>query len=131
MFNQQKYINSFIKENYKTIKLRIRYDDKLVINKLSETDNVNKYLISLILKDVYENPSYHFLNDDVEIDFSLSPVMKKLVDKAEDADLLNDYGLYMNIAYAIDSQAKKETKQHVITESQWNKLTRRYCLWNK
>ena len=31
MFDQQKYINSFIKDNYRTIKLRIRNDDKLIM----------------------------------------------------------------------------------------------------
>ena len=36
MFNQQKYINSFIKDNYRTIKLRIRNDDKLLINKINK-----------------------------------------------------------------------------------------------
>ena len=48
--------------------------------------------------------------------------------KAEEADLLDDYGLYMNIADAIDSQGKKETSNHIITETEWKMLTRRYCL---
>ena len=34
--------------------------------------------------------------------------MQDLVVKAEKADILEDYGLYMNVADAIDSQAKKE-----------------------
>ena len=45
MFNQQEYINDFIKNNYKTIKLRIRNDDKLLLNKINSVDNINKYLI--------------------------------------------------------------------------------------
>ena len=42
MFNQQKYINSFIKDNYKELKIRIRKDDKLLMSKLNEVDNITK-----------------------------------------------------------------------------------------
>ena len=128
MFDQQEYINSFIKDNYKIIKVRIRKDDRLLLSKLSEVDNVNKYISSLILDDIYRNRVYRFINNDVEIDFELSKTMQYLVDEAEKADILNDYGLYMNVADAIDSQGKKETSQHIIRESSWKKLTRRYCI---
>lgn len=131
MFNQQKYINDFIKDNYKTLKVRIRKDDKLLITKLLEVDNINKYISSLILDDIYRNRVYHFINNDIDIDFKLSKTMQDLVGEAEKADILNDYGLYMNIADAIDSQGKKETSHHIIRESQWKKLTKRYCLWFK
>ena len=128
MFNQQEYINNFIKDNYKTLKIRIRKDDTLLMNKISTVDNVNKYICLLILEDIYRNRSYHYINNDVEIDFELSKTMQSLVDEAEKADILEDYGLYMNIAYAIDSQGKKETAHHQLRESEWKKLTRRYCL---
>lgn len=128
MFDQQKYINDFIKENYKELKIRIRRDDKLILNKLSEVDNITKYITSLITEDIYRHHKYHFINNDIKIDFSLSKTMQALVDEAEKADILNDYGLYMNIADAIDSQGKKETTHHVLRESEWKKLTRRYCL---
>ena len=128
MFNQQKYINSFIKDNYKEIKIRIRKDDKLLLNKLAEVDNVTKYISSLIVEDIYRNREYHFINNDIMIDFPLSKTMQDLIDEAEKADILNDYGLYMNIADAIDSQGKKETTHHLLRESEWKKLTRRYCL---
>lgn len=131
MFDQQEYINGFIKNNYKSIKVRIRKDDRLLLSKLSEVDNVNKYISSLILEDIYRNREYRFINNDVAIDFELSKTMQYLVDEAEKADILNDYGLYMNIADAIDSQGKKETSQHIIRESDWKRLTRRYCLWLK
>lgn len=52
--------------------------------------------------------------------------MADLVKKAEDADLLEDYGLYMNLADAIDSQGKKEATHHLITEKEWRKLVSRY-----
>ena len=131
MFNQQNYINEYIKNSYKTIKLRVRKDDKLLLDKISEVDNINKYIIDLILDDIYRNRTYHFINNNIDIDFEMSKTMRDLVNEAEKADILNDYGLYMNIADAIDSQGKKEASHHIISESQWKRLTRRYCLWQK
>ena len=128
MFNQQEYINSFIKNTYKTVKLRIRNDDKILINKINSVDNINQYLIGLITKDIYDNRKYNYINNDIKIDFELSHAMQDLVDKAEKADILEDYGLYMNLADAIDSQAKKEVNRHLITEAEWRKLVRRYEL---
>ena len=128
MFNQQEYVNTFIRNNYKTIKLRVRNDNKVVINQIKKVDNINRYLIELIIKDIYANRSYNYINNDVKIDFELSNTMKDLVDKAEEADLLGDYGLYMNLADAIDSQGKKETSNHLISETEWKKLVRRYTL---
>ena len=127
MFNQQKYINDFIKNTYKTVKLRIRYDDKIIINKINSVDN-NQYLIGLITKDIYENRKYNYINNDIKIDFELSHTMQDLVEQAEKADILEDYGLYMNLAYAIDSQAKKEVSRHLLTEREWRMLSRRYEL---
>ena len=83
-----------------------------------------KKINELILQN--DNRKYNFINDDVKIDFELSKTMKDLVDKCEKADLINDYGLYMNVADAIDSQGKKETTHHIITETEWKKLVRRY-----
>lgn len=128
MFDQQKYINSYIKDNYRTIKLRIRNDDKVLINKINNVDNINKYILELIKKDILENRIYNYIDSKIEIDFELSITMEDLVNKAEEADLLDDYGLYMNLADAIDSQGKKEVSNHVITETEWKRLTRRYCL---
>lgn len=128
MFNQQKYINEFIKENYKTIKVRVKKSDELILHKISNVENVNKYIVSLILADIYNNRQYHYINNEVAIDFDVSKTLKDLIEKAEKADLLEDYGLYMNIADAIDSEGKKETTHHQLKESEWRKLTRRYCL---
>ncbi len=126
MFNQKEYINSYLKDNYKTIKVRIRNDDKVLINKLNNCNNINKYILELIKKDIYENRKYNFINNEITIDFELTKTMSDLVKKAEDADILNDYGLYMNIADAIDSEGKKETTHHIISETEWRKLVRRY-----
>ena len=125
MFNQQAYINSFIKNNYRTIKIRIRNDDKVLINKINSVDN---YILNLINKDVRENRKYNYIDDSIDINFELSNTMRNLVEMAEEADLLEDYGAYMNIVDAIDSQAKKETSKHMIGEIEWKKLIRRYCL---
>ncbi len=128
MFDQQAYINSYLKDKYKTIKVRVRNDDAVLINKISHVDNVNKYILDLIKKDIYENRKYNFINNEVKIDFELTPTMSDLVKKAEDADILDDYGLYMNLADAIDSQGKKEATHHIISETEWRTLTRRYIL---
>ena len=128
MFNQKNYINNYIKKSYKSIKVRIRKDNALLINKIESVENVNQYIVDLILKDIYENRVYNFINNNILIDFDLSPKIEKLIKEAEEADLMNDYGLYMNLAYAIDAQAKKEVSHHELKESQWNKLIMRYCL---
>ena len=128
MFDQQKYINSYVKENYKSLKIRIRKDDKLIMKKLSNVKNVNQYISSLIMKDIYEGRKFNFIDDKIKINFKLSKTMKDLVDRAEKADILEDYGLYMNLADAIDSQGKLETTHHEMREIEWIKLTQRYCL---
>ncbi len=126
MFDKQAYINSYLKDKYKIIKIRVRNDDAVLINKISQVDNVNKYILDLIKKDIYENRKYNYINNEVQIDFELTPTMSDLVKKAEDADILNDYGLYMNLADAIDSQGKKEATHHIISETEWRTMTRRY-----
>lgn len=128
MFRQQHYINSYIKENYKSIKLRIKKDDLIILEKLKNVPNVNQYLLDLIRKDINENRKYNFINNNVTIDFELTNTMKNLIYKAGESDFLNDYGLYMNYVYAIDSQAKKEVTRHIISESNWQKLLKRYPL---
>ena len=128
MFNQQEYINTYLKDNYKTIKVRVRNDDKVLINKINNCDNINKYILELIKKDIYENRKYNYINNEVEIDFDLTPTMSDLVKKAEEADILEDYGLYMNLADAIDSEGKKEATHYIISEIEWRKLVRRYVI---
>lgn len=128
MFEQNKYVNKYVKENYRTIKFRVRRDDKLVSYKLENTENINRYIYNLIIKDINDNRIYNYINDSIDINFELSKPMQKLIKDAEIADYLNDYGQYMNYAYAIDTRAKNETNKHMLTEGQWNRLTKRYCL---
>ena len=61
MFDQQNYINNYIKNSYESIKVRLRKDNALLINKIESVDNVNQYVIDLILKDIYENRVYNFI----------------------------------------------------------------------
>ena len=114
IFDQQNYINNYIKNSYESIKVRLRKDNVLLINKIESVDNVNQYVIDLILKDIYENRVYNFINNDILID--LSPKIEKLIKETEEADLLNDYGLYMNLAYAIEAEAKKEVSHYDLKE---------------
>ena len=116
IFDQQNYINNYIKNSYESIKVRLRKDNVLLINKIESVDNVNQYIIDLILKDIYENRVYNFINNNILIDFDLSPKIEKLIKEIEEADLLNDYGLYMNLAYAIDAEAKKEVSHYDLKE---------------
>ena len=85
-------------------------------------------MIELITKDIFDNRKYNYINNDIKIDFELSHTMQDLVEQAEKVDILEDYGLYMNLAYAIDARAKREVNRHLITEPEWRKLIRRYEL---
>ena len=126
MFNQQEYVNRFIKDHYRTFKVRVDKTDRVVLERLAKEENVNQYLLALIRADIQSRRTYPFIDPSVIIDFPLSKTMQELVQEAEKADTLEDYGLYMNLSDAIDSQAKKETAHHLMSESQWKKLTRRY-----
>ena len=53
IFDQQNYINNYIKNSYESIKERLRKDNALLINKIESVDNVNQYVIDLILKNIY------------------------------------------------------------------------------
>lgn len=79
MFNQRKYINSYIKDNYHSIKLRIRNDDIIINNIINNVDNINKYILELIRKDVLENRTYNYISNEIEIDFELSITMTDLI----------------------------------------------------
>ena len=102
--------------------------DPNVKSKIKNVENINRYIYDLIIKDIYQNRVYHYIDNNVTIDFELSKTMKDLVDKAEYADMIDDYGLYMNLADAIDAQGKKETNNRTITETEWKRLVRRYAV---
>ena len=54
-FNQTEYIKQYEKENYKHYHIKVRLDDKEVINKLNEVESKNGYIIDLIKKDIKKN----------------------------------------------------------------------------
>ena len=128
MFDQKSYVNEFIKDHYRTYKVRVNKNDDVLLHALEKTPHVNQYILALIREDIQRNRTYPFIDNSVVIDFELSPTMQDLVEEAEKADILNDYDLYMNLADAIDSQGKKETAHHLLRETQWKMLTRRYHL---
>ena len=99
-----------------------------ILNAMKNEGADKSLILELIKKDILENRIYNYIDNEIEIDFELSITMEDLVNKAEEADLLDDYGLYMNLADAIDSQGKKEVTNHIITENEWRRLARRYCL---
>lgn len=128
MFDQKSYVNQFIKDHYRTFKVRVGKADEVVLDRLAREPNINQYVLSLIREDIQKNRTYPFIENAITIDFPLSKTMEDLVESAEKADILGDYGLYMNLADAIDSQAKKEVTHHLLRESEWKLLTRRYHL---
>lgn len=128
MFDQRKYVNQYIKDTYKSYKLRVRRDDSEVIEKLTGKENLNSYILELIRKDIEASKKWNYINDDVKIDFDLPKGMDELVKEAERGDREEDYGLYMNYAYAIDTRAKNEVSRGRLTDAQWDILCRRFPL---
>ena len=126
MFDQKRYVNEFIKDHYRAFKIRVRNEDEVMLRHLEGVPNLNAYILKLVEEDIRRSRTYPFIDPAVSIDFALSRTMQELVDAAEKADILGDYGLYMNLADAIDSQGKKETSKHLLSESQWKQLTKRY-----
>ena len=51
-FGQKKYVNSYNKETYKSFLLRVRKDNKAIMEKLESERNVNNYILKLIDNDV-------------------------------------------------------------------------------
>ena len=51
-FDQKKYVNNFNKETYKSFLIRVRKDNKAIMEKLEGERNVNNYILKLIDNDV-------------------------------------------------------------------------------
>jgi len=122
------YINNnrYIKDNYRTFKFRVRKENQHLIDWLCDVENKIQYIIGLIEEDIKRKVKYNYLDDSVKIDFELPLNIKNLVDDAEKADLEDDYGLYMNLACAIDTNAKNATAKRKRTNYQWETLVRRF-----
>lgn len=122
----REYINKYIKENYKTFKFRVRKENQDVINRLCDADNMTQYLIRLVKEDIKRSQKYNYIDDSIKINFKLPQNIQNLVVDAEKADLEDDYGLYMNLASAIDTNAKNATAKKQLNNFQWETLVRRF-----
>lgn len=122
----REYVNKYIKNNYVTFKFRIRKENQQVINRLREVANMTQYIIGLVEEDIKRNTKYNYIDDSIKIDFKLPRNIQNLVDDAEKADLEDDYGLYMNLASAIDTNAKNATAKRLLSDYQWETLVRRF-----
>ena len=118
--------NKSLNENYRTFEFVVRKDNVQLINKLREVDDITKYITTLIEEDIKRNKKYNYLDDTIMIDFDLPQNIKHLVDEAEKADLEDDYGLYICLASAIDTNAKNATRKRELNEYQWEVLVRRF-----
>ena len=122
----REYVNKYIKDNYVTFKFRIRKENQQVINRLREVGNMTQYIIGLVEEDIKRNTKYNYIDDSIKIDFKLPRNIQNLVDDAEKADLEDDYGLYINLASAIDTNAKNATAKRLLSDYQWKTLVRRF-----
>ncbi len=68
---------------------------------------------------------YHFINDDIKIDFPLPQLMANTVREAEELDAAGDIDFY-NVSSAIDVLAKGYVACGLWTEEQWNLICSRY-----
>lgn len=69
---------------------------------------------------------FHWIQNDVVINFEVPQILKNLFLDAEKADKENDYALYLNLADTIDVVSKNSYAEGLISEEQWSTITRRY-----
>ena len=69
---QMDYINKYNKDNYIMYPFRVRKDNEIVINKLNNIPNRNKYILDLIENDI--NPSILTIK---QIKERIKPIMEK------------------------------------------------------
>lgn len=84
-FDQNKYVNSYNKETYKSFLIRVRKDNKVIMDKLESERNVNNYILKLIDNDV--NPGVLTIK---QIKEKVLPIAKKY----------NIYEVYLFGSYA-------------------------------
>ena len=72
---------------------------------------------------------YHYINDDVKIDFKLSQDLQYMMDMCEQDDMEDNYPLYnAHTEYFIYTLCKEACFQGDLTKKQWELLERRYPL---
>lgn len=72
---------------------------------------------------------FHFINDEIKIDFPVPKDVKYLMDVCEQKDLEDNYAAYEpHVNALIDVVAKEACVQGHLTGKQWKLLERRYEL---
>lgn len=51
-FSQKEYVNKYNKDNYKSFLFRVKKSNKGIVEKLSNVENINKYITDLIIQDI-------------------------------------------------------------------------------
>lgn len=72
-----------------------------------------------------EDKKYHWVNDDVKIDFSVPRALQILMDQCEQLDLEEDYA-YFNYIETLDCDVKELVRMGVLTNKQWDIINMRY-----
>ncbi len=68
---------------------------------------------------------FHWVNDDVKIDFYVPKGIRQVMEEAERLDLEESYA-YVNWANQVDTDAKNAYAVGALTREQWDTLCRRY-----
>lgn len=68
---------------------------------------------------------YHYINEDIKIDFPLPKVMFNTIKEAEELDLQNS-SEYFAVAEAIDVLAKQYVASGMWTKAQWDLICNKY-----
>ena len=68
---------------------------------------------------------FHWINDNIKIDFPVSRVMQNTMDEAEELDLANDIE-YNAVADILDIMCKEAYVNKLLTKAQWRQICTRY-----
>ncbi len=68
---------------------------------------------------------FHWVSDDVKIDFKISVVMKNTMEEAEQLDL-EESPEYAHVADILDVMGKEAFVNKLITRKQWDAIVERY-----
>lgn len=76
-----------------------------------------------------ENKNFHYINDDIKINFPVDDYMQKLMNDMEKYDLEDNYAMYNAIAEPfVYTQCKNMYAAGKLTKEQWQKIEMRYEL---
>lgn len=68
---------------------------------------------------------FHWINDDIKIDFKISEAMKNTMEEAEQLDLEESME-YAAVADILDVMGKEAFVNRLITREQWDTIVERY-----